>query len=190
MTHFTPDEVIDAVENTMAPERRAHLIACEHCRAETALAASMLREARAVGAPEPSPLFWDHFSDRVREAIRSEGAASKRARRWFDWPVLAPLGALALLVVALVWSVPQPDAHPGRAAIDRQATITESADATENEERWAMMLDLVGEVDLDAVVDSGFLGRPGTADRAVAHLTAIEQEELVRLLREELRSGG
>jgi hypothetical protein len=53
-----------------------------------------------------------------------------------------------------------------------------------------MMFDLVGEVDLDSVVDSGLLGRPGTAERALVHLTASEQEELVRLLREELRSGG
>ena len=52
------------------------------------------------------------------------------------------------------------------------------------------MFDLVGDVDLDSVVDSGLLGRPGTAERALVHLTSGEQEELVRLLREELRSGG
>jgi hypothetical protein len=34
------------------------------------------------------------------------------------------------------------------------------------------------------------LGRPGTAEQALVHLTSTEQEELVRLLRQELRSGG
>jgi len=189
MTHLTPDEIIDAVEHTLTPERRAHLTSCGHCRQEAADAAALLREVESVSAVEPSPLFWDHLSDRVRAAIASEGPPP-RARRWFDWPVLAPLGALALLVVALVSSVPRSVTPVDRLASSTRLAGTEPADATENEERWAMMFDLVGEVDLDSVVDSGLLGRPGTAERALVHLTASEQEELVRLLREELRSGG
>ncbi len=191
MTHLTPDEIIDAVEDTLAPERRAHLTSCARCRKETAEVSAMLREAESVSAYEPSPLFWGHFSDRVRAAIASEGGAPARAPRWFDWPVLAPFGALALLVLALVSSVPL-SVMPvdNQMAISTRPTGTEPIDATENEERWAMMFDLVGDVDLDSVVDSGFLGRPGTAERALVHLTTSEQEELVRLLREELRSGG
>ena len=84
MTHLTPDEIIDAVESTLASGRRAHLDACEQCRTETASVASMLRETRAVGSAEPSPLFWDHFSDRVRTAIAAESHPSARARRWFE----------------------------------------------------------------------------------------------------------
>jgi hypothetical protein len=187
MTHLTPDEVIDAIEDTLRPERRRHLISCDHCRAETAAVASMLREAQTVSAFEPPPLFWDHFSNRVHAAIAAEGDAPPHAPRWFDWPVLAPVGALALLVLALVASVPLSDR--GDDAVGGQAVMT-AAEAAENEERWAMMFDLVGDIDLDAVVDSGFLGRPGTAERALAQLTSTEQEELVLLLREELRSGG
>ena len=190
MTHLTPAEVIDAVEDTLASERRAHLVACEHCRAETTALTSILREVHAVGTFEPSLLFWDHLSDRVRTAIATEGGAPARARRWFDWPVLAPLGALALLVMALVSSVPQSVTPSERAAIAEPATSAEPPDDTASEERWAMMFELMGDVDLDAVVESGFLGRPGTAERALVHLTTSEQEELVRLLREELRSGG
>jgi len=190
MTHLTPDEIIDAVESTLASGRRAHLDACEQCRAETASVASMLREAHAVSAAEPSPLFWDHFSDRVRTAIAAESHPSARARRWFEWPVLAPLGALALLVMALVASVPQSVGPFERAAGDPPGFATEPADGVDNEERWAMMFDLVGEVDFDSVLDSGLLGRPGTAERALMQLTSTEREELLRLLREELGSGG
>ena len=189
MTHLTPDEFIDAVEHSLAPARRGHLASCAPCREQTALVAAMLREAEAVSAVEPSPLFWDHFSDRVRATIASEGSAPSRPARWFDWPVLAPFAALALLVLALVSSLP-----PSVTPVDRVSGMlpagTERADETENADQWALMLDLVGEVDLDSVVESGLLGRPGAAERALLHLTSSEQEELVRLLREELRSGG
>lgn len=189
MTHLTPDEVIDAVENTLAAERRRHLTSCEYCGAEMAAVAAMLREAQTVSAFEPSPLFWDHFSEQVRTAVAAEGELPPHARRWFDWPVLAPLAALALLVVALVASVPLSVTPDEQAAI-AQLTSTDALEGADNEERWAMMFELMDDVDLDAIVDSGLLGRPGNAEGAIAHLTPIEQEELVRLLREELRAGG
>jgi hypothetical protein len=189
MTHLTPDEIIDAVENTLASDRRRHLSSCERCRVEAAATASVLREAQTVSAFEPSPLFWDHFSDRVRTAVAAEGESSHHARRWFDWPVLAPLAALAFLVVALVVSVPL-SVKPDEQVAMPQITSTEALEGADSEERWAMMLDLMGDVDLDAVVDTGLLSRPGTAEGAIAHLTSIEREELVRLLREELRAGG
>jgi hypothetical protein len=190
MTHLTPDEIIDAVEHTLAPDRRAHLTSCADCRKEAADVAAMLREAESVATSEPSPLFWDHFSDRVRRAIAAAGGAPARTRRWFDWPVLAPFAALALLVLALVSSVPRPVTPIDQLANDTRPSGTEPIDGADNEDRWAMMFDMVGDVDLDSVVDSGLLGRPGTAEGALVHLTFGEQEELVRLLREELRSGG
>lgn len=190
MTHLTPDEIIDAMEDTLSAGRRAHLTRCEECQAQTGAVAAMLREAQSVSAFEPSPLFWDHFSDRVRASIAPEADHTTRVLRWFDWPVLVPLSALALLIVALVSSVPLSVARMVPIASGEPIVTMEPAEAAENEERWAMMFDLVGDLDLDAVVDSGLLGRPGSAERALVHLTSAEQEELVRLLREELRSGG
>jgi predicted anti-sigma-YlaC factor YlaD len=189
MTHLTPDELVDAVEHTLAPERREHLTACAHCRHEVADAAAMLQEATSVNTPEPSPLFWDHLADRVRAAVAAD-VPPARARRWFDWPVLVPCGALAVLVLVLVSSIPLSVSPLDELATGTRAVGSDLADATDNEDRWAVMFDLVGEVDLDAVVDSGLVGRPGSAERVLAHLTPNEQEELVRLLREELRSGG
>jgi hypothetical protein len=190
MTHLTPDEIIDAVEHSLPAERRAHLASCAQCRQQVSDISTILREAESVSAVEPSPLFWDHFSDRVRVAVAAEGSTPAPARRWFAWPVLAPVGALALLVLALVSSVPLPVAPVDQGGDSMPSVDTISAEALDNDDRWAMMFDLVGEVDLDSVVDSGLLGRPGTAERALVHLTSTEQEELLRLLREELRSGG
>lgn len=187
MTHLTPEEIIDAVERTLAPDRREHWTSCPHCQQEAAEVAAMLREAGATATFEPSPLFWDHFGDRVRATIAADAAIP--AHRWFDWPVLAPVSGLALLVLTLVSSVPLSVTPVEQAARARLPAGVEMTDA-EYEERWAMMFDLVGDVELDAAVESGFIGHPGTAERALAHLTSGEQEELVRLLRAELRVGG
>ena len=92
--------------------------------------------------------------------------------------------------MALVASVPQSVRPSERAAGDPAGFATEPDDGVDNEERWAMMFDLVGEVDFDSVLDSGLLGRPGTAERALMQLTSTEREELLRLLRDELGSGG
>ena len=37
--------------------------------AQRAALTSLLSRAKTVDVPEPSPLFWDHFSSRVRAAI-------------------------------------------------------------------------------------------------------------------------
>ena len=69
MTHLTPDELIDAMEGLLSEERQSHLAACEQCQRELAGLSSALNDAKQVGVPEPSPLFWPNFSQRVRVAI-------------------------------------------------------------------------------------------------------------------------
>ena len=66
--------------------------------------------AAQAEVPEPSPLFWDHFSARVRDAVAAEGAPRRAAL--FGWSgvsgwswsgVLMPLsvgGVAAVLVAA------------------------------------------------------------------------------------------
>ena len=36
MSHLAPDELIDAVEGMLAPDRQAHLASCEVCQRELA----------------------------------------------------------------------------------------------------------------------------------------------------------
>ncbi len=82
--HLSPEEFVDALEGTTSPVSATHLRECESCRAELADMRSVLDDARAVEASEPSPLFWDHFSARVKAATLQEpsGAAWLSSFSW------------------------------------------------------------------------------------------------------------
>ena len=75
---------------------------CDACRASVDDCATTLALARTDGAPEPSPLFWDHLSARVGAAVRDE--ADSRARRAVVGLALGPgiRAGAAVLVAALV----------------------------------------------------------------------------------------
>ena len=77
MRHLHPDELIDLAEGTRPESSAPHLRSCEACRRQLADARATIAAASDVEVPEPSPLFWDHFSVRVREAIAA-GAGRRR----------------------------------------------------------------------------------------------------------------
>lgn len=188
MTHLTPDELIDAVENVLAPQRRAHLNACARCGAEHAALERTWNEARAVTVPEPSPLYWDHLSRRVREAVDGEAVARhipSGRERWYDWRVLAPVAVWVLFVATLASVVPESTSVLSRATGVPESVEERRLDVLDA--RWAVMLDTVGEFDVETALDEGLLGHPWSADGAILQLTSAEQQELVRLLNEELR---
>lgn len=177
MTHLTPDELIDAVEGLLAPERQAHLEACPECRRQRDELAAVLAEAKQTSVPEPSPFYWAQLSARVRAAIDTEPSVAGWPS-WLRWPVLLPIGGLVVLIAALMVSLPART----RAVLEPETPIAlESASADAGD---ALEL-LVGEFDIDAAVEAGVL-EPGVADAAVLELTAEEQAELTRLLRAEL----
>ncbi len=177
MTHLTLDELIDAVEGLLAPDRQAHLAACEVCQRQLTELSEVLGEARRVAVPEPSPLFWQHFSARVRGAIDLEPGG--RWPAWLRWQVLAPLGALALIVVALATNIRPRSEAPDHLADDS------TLDAPFGGDSWAPLTVLVGDLDLETASAAGVI-EPGAAEQAVLELTAEEQQELTRLLKAEL----
>ena len=81
MTHLTPDELIDAMEGLLAADRQAHLATCDECQGQLAGLSMALGDAKDAGVPEPSPLFWQHFSERVSTAIDQDAAAAPTGRR-------------------------------------------------------------------------------------------------------------
>jgi hypothetical protein len=182
MTHLTPDELIDAVEAALAPERQTHLAACDVCRREVDALTATLDDARQASVPEPSPLFWNHFSERVRVAIDEAPASAWPA--WLRWQVLAPLGAVALIILGLMISVPKQDPSDSTesAAVALDAIDPSELPATDS---WVMVANLVGDIDLETASAAGVI-EPGVADQAVLQLTADEQQELTRLLKAEL----
>lgn len=191
MMHLGPDELIDAIDGALPAARRGHLDTCARCRGEAAALRALLSDVRASDVPEPSPIFWDHFSARVHRAINDESPAPPTP--WFRWPVLAPLAGLALIVVALVSVVADDPVARGPAAlvaVNENPAMPVTADGLDVEAQWALVAELVGDLDVDAAHDAGIATHPGVADRAILQLSLGEQEELFRLLREELRAGG
>lgn len=182
-THLTSDELVDAVEGTLADHRTTHLAGCEVCTREVASLAAVLREASDLGIPEPSPLFWERLSDRVRTAIAAEPAPGGGVASWLKWPVLAPIGALALVVLALVMTLPAPTMDP----VQQAARLEETAsDVTLSEDGWSLVTEIVGELDWETASAAGLTVAPGDAERAVLELSLQEQQELHRLLTAEL----
>lgn len=181
MNHLTSDELIDAMEGTLDAPRRSHLDTCGECRRAMADVSGVLREARQVEVPEPSPLYWRHFSAHVRAAIDADAPASAAWGRWLRWPVLAPLGALALLVLAFNLSVLEPTVAP--------ETLSEGAggDVAFVADGWGLVADMVGAIDWATARETGLIIEPGAADRAALELSPDEQRELTRLLRVELQ---
>ena len=207
MTHLTEAEFVDLVDATLAPSREAHLDSCDDCRAVAARMREALSRTAAVEMPEPSPLFWEHFSARVHEGVHD--AESGAASTWFGWAhgetfKWAMSGALlTLLLVAGVWvsvwraRMPAPAHGAASATI---AATTPAADAAtdrdldasdpDTDQAWALVRTVADDVSLDDAEAVGFGARPGSAERAMATLTTDERSELVRLLQAETKQPG
>ena len=118
MQHLKKEELIDLAEGTRPESAVPHLASCEFCRVQLADLRAVMSVAAAVEVPEPSPLFWDHFSARVRHAVASEAPGENienieniendesEASRWparlWTWRALVPAAGFAALVLAAV----------------------------------------------------------------------------------------
>lgn len=183
MMHLTPDEIVDAVEESLPGDRAAHLASCPTCSASVDELTRLLHRARDVAVPEPSSAFWQQFSRRVRAALDAEDAPTAPVTAWLRWPVLVPFSALALLVATLTVSMPRSPATPEPSISTAGATeSTDAAGAADEERSWATVSDIVGPVGLDEVERAGLVLPPGAADRAISQLTSSERAELSRLL--------
>jgi hypothetical protein len=188
MKHLTPEELIDFADGSLAEDRRVHLEACQTCRREARACRSIVAGIRADQVPEPSPLFWDHFSTRIREAV----ARAEVAPRWWDVLTLPRLSGAAIagaLLVALVSVARGPDAGAPRspAAVLGEAAPAGSSSLTlSSEPAWTVVMAVSEGMDWDAATEAGLQVRPGAAERALMELSPEEQIELGRLLRAEL----
>lgn len=195
-SHLKDDALLDLAETGKGD---THADRCEACARRIEELREAIVTARQVGVPEPSPLFWEHFSANVRKAIAApepgaNGAVPGRASarplplRWFA------CGALAVaLVVVGAWRIDS--ARRGRApatartsgalqlpAEDRGRAFGPSESATD-EASWDLVTDIAATVDLETATDAAGLSlQPGAAERAALQMSPDEQRELVRLL--------
>jgi hypothetical protein len=177
MTHLTPDELIDAMEGLLPTDRRAHLDACGVCQEKLASLSMALGDAKEADVPEPSPLFWQHFSERVATAIDHETTPGADGLSWLRWQILVPVGAVALVILGLMVTLPRQVSKEPSLALQAPQTALDS---------WVMVTELVGNIDLDVASAAGVI-EPGVAEEAVLQLSAEERQELTRLLKAELQ---
>jgi hypothetical protein len=197
--HVNPEDLVDIAEGTRLETSAPHLAACASCRAQLADLRAMLMAAQDVGVPEPSPLFWDHLSSRVLEAVAAEAVPR---RSWLDlawwsravWEPMSVVAVALLLIVVVARSfvtAPAPAAHGPLAPSFSAAPATELlGDVADDDASLTVVASLTDDADLDTVREAGLAPR-GSAEHAITHLSDGELRELGRLLQEELaRSGG
>jgi hypothetical protein len=189
MNHLKPEEIVDIAEGTRAEDSASHLSTCEICRAQVREMRAMLATVAGVDVPEPSPLFWDQFSARVRDAV----AAGRGGRLWTDlweWKgVLAPAAAALAVAVAAVILGSRVNAPQAPApAVVAVAAGNESLESP-GDVPLDFVADLTANLDWDAASEAG-LTAGGSADHAVTHLQDTELRELARLIKEEVARSG
>jgi hypothetical protein len=192
MGHLGSSEIVDIAEGTRAESAAPHLASCAECRRSVAQLRAALRAAASVEVPEPSPLFWDHFSARVSEAVAADSARPARWLAPWSWSRLTvPFSAagFAAIVLAAVLasrtgplpSVKAPRPVPAGATADIGMLDDPAID---------LVADLTQDLDWEAAHEAGLVGHRGELDSAIRQLNEAERAELQRLLKEELRRSG
>ena len=202
--HLRDAEFVDFAEGTLAAPRAAHLDTCADCRAQAESVAAALGDVSRVDMPEPSPLFWDHFSARVREQVAH--ATPERAGWWtaVDLRAVMPVFAALAIVVAvfsvallprMTRSTPVPGelasshatADAATAAVDVE--LPAAVDA-KNAGVWDVLTAAASDMGVDEAHAAGMGARVGAVDHEVTHLSQAELTELGRLLQSQLKGSG
>jgi hypothetical protein len=192
MRHLTSVELVDLAEGTRAESSAPHLVTCEACRHQLAQLRAAMSTAEAFEVREPSPLFWDHLSARVHEAVAAEGRP--RGQSWSGWasrftiPMAA--GVLAALVLAALVTMRTSLApESGGPVLEPPTAIVRTTEPLAEDASLALVADLAAGLDWDGATDAG-LTMVGGADGAIKQLNAGERRELDRLLKEALAKPG
>jgi hypothetical protein len=202
MNHLTDSQIVDAAEGHSGTALATHVAECAICAARVHDLRGVLEAVTRVAAPEPSPLFWNQFSARVNAALDE---TSEPARAWLSTGTLAWLGAAAVVVMSVIGfygtrTMSRTDAPPSAAtlaetagALDSPGAMSEVGDVTnaiEDDDAWALMRSLAGDLHYDDARAAGVLPSPDSVESAATELPPAERAELVRLLQSEMKRMG
>ena len=198
--HLDETTLLDVAEGTQSEHAAAHLAGCERCRVQVEELRSAMRIAEDAAVPEPSPLFWEHLSARISDAVAEEAAAPAvvpagwTARSW-KWQVVT--GALIAAAVVLAVSVNRrstTDTSSARSEVaPAQASGTTLNDLTpsiENDPSLSFIADLASDLDWDDAVEAGLTSGADAVERVVQDMSDDERRELRRVLQEEMGRPG
>lgn len=187
MTHLTDEQIVDAMDGSLLPAAAAHVSACAACASKVGEARNAFREAAGLDVPDPSPLFWQHFAERVNAAIDHPPVASG-----WGWPRVAGWATAVLLVIGVIAIFAMRSGE-----VPRQIPVvqTPAGDVVEpipidEDEAWAVVRTLATDLHYEDAHEAGVMPRAGAVDRAATELSEEERAELVRLLENELKRTG
>lgn len=193
MAHLSPDTFIDLLDGTLHEDAVPHLRVCEPCRAQLVELRQAWQAAAETDVPEPSPLFWDHLSRRVHDAVVADTVP---VRRWWyvgAWGWFGLAGAsVAALILTVTFPLLRGPVAPGRPAASSVQAVAgvpaslEPLPALEDDPSIGLVADLTSDMDVESALPELGLGARGAADRALSELDADERAELSRLLAEEM----
>jgi hypothetical protein len=196
MRHLTSEQLLDLAEGIRPASSTPHLQSCETCRNTLAELRATLSAAASVDVPEPSPLFWDHFSARVHDAVAADGAAATPVFGRGSWLRVSPVwvGTLAVIVLAIVIVTRggRPE-KPESAPVDPTASALGSPGDTSivgDDPSLSLMADLAADLDWDSASEAGLTTHVGVDNDAVTDLTDGERRVLNQLLKRELAHRG
>lgn len=199
--HLNTDEVVDLAEGTRPESSAPHLASCAACRQQLEETRAMLSVAAGLEVPEPSPLFWDHFSARVREAVSAEQAPRRSWLGATTWArLMAPMGAAALaaLLVSVGWNSSLMAPRGGGSSTSPESVVAVAGSAREllgdaagtgEDASLRLVADLTVDMDSETAGEAG-LASWGSAEHAVTHLSEGELRELRKLLTQALAHSG
>jgi hypothetical protein len=207
MKHLADTEFVDLIEDAarLPSDRRRHAAACAVCRAQADALGVVLARTASDQLPEPSPLYWDHFSARVAEAVRGESPAATPSA-WVErfrnplaaWGAAAAIAVLIMMMAAWRATLHAPTAGArGAAALAevRQARPVDAVlaapggdtDNIEADEAWAVVRAAAEGLAWDDAQALGIIAHPGSAEGIALELSAEERAELRRLLDTEIK---
>lgn len=194
MTHLTDAELVDLLDGTLGTGRMRHVETCATCRAQAETLGAALRSARADEVPEPSPLFWEHLSTRVSEAVRAEPPPSRWTRLFTPAPWRLAAAAIAVLLVAgaawLLFSTRERAAVVPATTIAEQPAEPPAGAEAFDVDAWDAIEAVAADLEWEDAQAIGIGAGPGSAERLVGDLTAAERSELARLIEEEMKRHG
>jgi hypothetical protein len=196
--HLRDTEFADLLDGALGADRQAHLKTCQACREKADELTATLAAVEDRVVPEPSPLFWDHFSARVRAAIDVEPAPGSAwhqliATRSIRWTAIAT--AATLVIAIALWRSglpsripPAADAPATASSTVREAPVDQPFGEIEADEAWALVRSMADELDADEIDAAGIGARPGLVERVASGLSDVERTELAELIQSEIKA--
>jgi hypothetical protein len=194
MRHLSPEDFVDLLDGAQPESAFSHLDGCDRCRQQLAELRQSIAASLDAAVPEPSPLFWDHLSARIRAAVDADVPPAAPASGWsrLTWRYAALAATVALAVAAGLAPrfLTRSAVNPTPAGVVPTPLETHSAGLTSAELPFSFVADLAATLDWESAAQAGLTTGVGTVDQTLSELSSDESLELKRLLNEALKKSG